>query len=69
MREAGVRTLDQVLSYLYMALISSGYGIAINSLFTDKSHSMDTPDWTLEMVIKYFAMKQASKPRDYNSNR
>jgi FtsZ-interacting cell division protein YlmF len=30
---------------------------------------MDTPDWTLEMVIKYFAMKQASKPRDYNSNR
>jgi hypothetical protein len=69
MREAGVRTLDQVLPYLYMALISSGYGTVINSLLTDKSHLMDTPDWTLEMAIKYFAMKQASKPRDYNSNR
>jgi hypothetical protein len=52
-----------------MALISSGYGTAINSLLTDKPHSMDTPDWTLEMATKYFAMKQASKPRDYNSNR
>jgi hypothetical protein len=40
-----------------MALISLGYGTAINSLFIDKPHSMDTPDWTLEMVIKYFAMK------------
>src|SRR6202045_900933 len=30
---------------------------------------MNTPDWTLKMAIKYFAMKQASKPRDYNSNR
>jgi hypothetical protein len=52
-----------------MALISSGYGTAINSLLTDKPHSMDTPDWTLEIATKYFAMKQASKPRDYNSNR
>jgi hypothetical protein len=52
-----------------MALISSGYGTAINSLLTDKPHLMDIPDWTLEMAIKYFAMKQASKLRDYNSNR
>jgi hypothetical protein len=52
-----------------MVLISSGYGTAINSLLTDKPHSMDIPDWTLEMATKYFAMKQASKPRDYNSNR
>jgi hypothetical protein len=69
MRETGVRILDQVLSYLYIALISSGYGTAINSLLTDKPHLMDIPDWTLEMATKYFAMKQASKPRDYNSNR
>jgi hypothetical protein len=52
-----------------MVLISLGYGIAINSLLTDKPYLMDTPDWTLEMAIKYFAMKQASKSRDYNSNR
>ena len=52
-----------------MALISSGYGTAINSLLTDKPHSMNTPDWTLEMAIRYFAMKHASKPRDYSSNK
>jgi hypothetical protein len=57
MREAGVRTLDQVLPYLYMVLISSGYGIVINSLLTDKPYSIDTPDWIFEMVTKYFAMK------------
>jgi hypothetical protein len=40
-----------------MALISSGYGIVINSLLTDKLYLMDIPDWTLEMATKYFAMK------------
>jgi hypothetical protein len=40
-----------------MALISLGYGIVINSLLTDKSYLMNTPDWILKMVIKYFAIK------------
>src|ERR1700730_10737991 len=52
-----------------MTLISHKYGTAINSLFTDKPHSMESPTWTLEMVTKYFAMKHESKPRDYKSNR
>jgi hypothetical protein len=52
-----------------MTLISHGYGTAINSLFTDKPHSMESPTWTLEMVTKYFAMKHESKPRDYKLNR
>jgi hypothetical protein len=50
-------------------LISYGYGTAINSLFIDKSHSMESSTWTLEMVTKYFAMKYESKPRDYKLNR
>ena len=50
-----------------MTAISPSYGTAINALLTDKPHSMDTPDWTLEMAIRYFAMKHASKPRDYSS--
>jgi hypothetical protein len=52
-----------------MTLISHGYGTAINNLLTDKSHSMESLTWTLEMVIKYFAIKHESKPRDYKSNR
>ena len=52
-----------------MAAISLNYDTAINALFTDKSHLMDTPDWTLEMIIRYFVMKHASKPRDYSSNK
>jgi hypothetical protein len=48
-----------------MVLISSGYGIAIQSLLIDKLHSMDAPNWTLEMVIKYFAMRPESKPKNY----
>jgi hypothetical protein len=65
MRETNIRTIDQLLPYAYMTLISHGYGTAINSLLTDKSHSMESPTWTLEMVTKYFAMKHESKPRDY----
>jgi hypothetical protein len=52
-----------------MTLISHEYGITINSLLTDKPHSMESPIWTLEMVTKYFAMKHESKSRDYKLNR
>jgi hypothetical protein len=69
MREANIRTIDQLLPYAYMTLISHGYGTAINSLLTDKPHSMKSPTWTLKMVTKYFAIKHESKPRDYKSNR
>jgi hypothetical protein len=69
MRDANVRTLEEIAPYLFMAAISPSYGIAINALLTDKPHSMDTPDWTLEMAIRYFAMKHASKPRDHSSNK
>jgi hypothetical protein len=69
MRDANVRTLEEIAPYLFMAAISPSYGTAINALLTDKPHSMDTPDWTLEMAIRYFAMKHASKPRDHSSNK
>jgi hypothetical protein len=69
MRDANVRTLEEIAPYLFMVAISPSYGTAINALLTDKPHLMDTPDWTLEMVIRYFVMKQASKPRDYGSNK
>jgi hypothetical protein len=42
MREANIRTIDQLLSYIYMTLINYGYGTAINSLLTDKPHSMES---------------------------
>jgi hypothetical protein len=48
MRDANVRTLEEIAPYLFMAAISPSYGTAINALLTDKPHSMDTPDWTLE---------------------
>jgi hypothetical protein len=67
MREANIRTINQLLPYAYMTLISHGYDTAINNLFTDKPHSMESPTWTLEIVTKYFAMKHESKPRDYKS--
>jgi hypothetical protein len=67
MREANIRIIDQLLFYAYMTLISHGYGTAINSLLTDKPHSMESPTWTLKIVIKYFAMKHESKSRDYKS--
>jgi hypothetical protein len=69
MREANIRIIDQLLLYTYMTLISHGYGTVINSLLTDKPHFMKSPTWILEMVIKYFAIKHESKPRDYKSNR
>jgi hypothetical protein len=69
MRDANVRILEEIAPYLFMAAISPNYGTAINALLTDKSHLMDTPDWTLEMAIRYFAMKHAFKPRDYSSNK
>jgi hypothetical protein len=69
MRDANVRTLEEIAPYLFMAAISPSYGTAINALLTDKPHSMDIPDWTFEMVIRYFAMKYASKPRDHSSNK
>jgi hypothetical protein len=69
MRDANVRILEEIAPYLFIVVINPSYGIAINVLFTDKSHSMDTPDWTLEMAIRYFAMKHAFKPRDYGSNK
>ena len=64
-RDAGVQTLEDVALYLFMTAISSNYGIAINILFTDKPNSMDTPIWTLEIIIKYFAMKHETKLRDF----
>jgi hypothetical protein len=69
MRDANVRILEEIALYLFMAAISPSYGTVINALLTDKPHSMDTPDWTLEMAIRYFAMKHASKPRDYSSSK
>jgi hypothetical protein len=69
MRDANVRILEEIAPYLFMAAISPSYGTAINALLTDKPHLMDTPDWTLEMAIRYFAMKHASKPRDHSSNK
>jgi hypothetical protein len=69
MRDANVRILKEIAPYLFMAAISSNYDTAINALLTDKPHLMDTPDWTLKMAIRYFAMKHASKPRDYSSNK
>jgi hypothetical protein len=69
MRDANVRILEEIALYLFIATISPNYGTIINALLTDKSHSMDTPDWTLEMAIRYFAMKHASKPRDHSSNK
>jgi hypothetical protein len=66
-KKANIRTIDQLLPYAYMTLISHKYGTAINSLLTDKPHSMESPTWTLEMVTKYFAIKHESKPRDYKS--
>jgi hypothetical protein len=69
MRETNIRTIDQLLPYAYMTLISHKYGTVINNLLTDKSHSMKSPTWTLKMVTKYFAIKHESKPRDYKSNR
>ena len=69
MRDANVRILEEIAPYLFMAAISSNYDTAINALLTDKPHLMDTPDWTLKMAIRYFAMKHASKPRDYGSNK
>jgi hypothetical protein len=69
MRDANVRTLEKIAPYLFIAAISLSYSIAINALLTDKLHSMDTSDWTLEMAIRYFAMKHVSKPRDYSSNK
>jgi hypothetical protein len=69
MRDANVRILEEIAPYLFMAAISPNYGTAINALLTDKPHSMNTPDWTLEMAIRYFAIKHASKPRDYSSNK
>ena len=65
MREANIRIIDQFLPYAYMILISHRFGTTINSLLTDKPHLMDTPDWTLEMVTKYFVIKHESKPRDH----
>jgi hypothetical protein len=69
MHDANVRTLKEIAPYLFMAAISPNYGTAINALLTDKPHLMDIPDWTLEMVIRYFAMKHAFKPRDHSSNK
>ena len=69
MRDTNVRTLEEIAPYLFMAAISPNYGTAINALLTDKPYSMNTPDWTLKMAIRYFAMKHASKPRDYSSNK
>ena len=69
MRDANVRILEKIAPYLFMAAISPNYGTIINALLTDKSYLMDTPDWTLEMAIRYFAIKHASKPRDYSSNK
>jgi hypothetical protein len=67
MREVNIRIINQLLSYAYMTLISYRYGTAINSLFTDKSHFMESLTWTFKIVTKYFAMKHKSKPRDYKS--
>jgi hypothetical protein len=69
MRDTNVRTLKEIAPYLFMAAISPNYGTTINALLTDKPHSINTPDWTLEIAIRYFAMKHASKPRDYSSNK
>jgi hypothetical protein len=69
MRDANVRILKKIAPYLFMATISPSYDTAINVLLTDKPYSMDIPDWTLEMAIKYFVMKHASKPRDHSSNK
>ena len=44
MRDANVRTLEEIAPYLFMAAISPSYGTAINALLTDKPHLIDTPD-------------------------
>jgi hypothetical protein len=48
-----------------MILISSGYNTAIQSLLINKPHSIDAPNWTFKIIIKYFAIRSESKPKDY----
>jgi hypothetical protein len=66
-KETNIRIIDQLLPYAYMTLINYGYGTAINSLLTDKPHSIESPTWTLKIITKYFAIKHESKSRDYKS--
>jgi hypothetical protein len=44
MRDTNVRTLKEIAPYLFMTAISPNYNTAINALFTDKPHLIDTPD-------------------------
>jgi hypothetical protein len=57
MREIDIRTIKDVILYIFIIMISPSYSTAISTLLTDKSYSINADNWTLKIVTKYFALK------------
>jgi hypothetical protein len=66
--DAGVKTVRDALLYFFMAKIFPNYSPAVYNLLSDISQSLSHTEWTLEEIVRYFAIKKPfkhpSKPKD-----
>jgi hypothetical protein len=63
-----VKTVRDALLYLFMAKIFLNYSSAVYHLLSDTPQSLNHTQWTLEKIVRYFALKKPfkypSKPKD-----
>ena len=69
MKLEGISTIQELLPYLLIVMISLGYHSAINTLLTDKPTSMNAPIWTFNMVSQFFTLKPAPKSHDQTAKK
>ena len=69
MKLEGISTIQELLPYLLMVMISPGYHSAINQLLTDKLTSMSAKIWTFNMVSQFFTLKSAPKSHDQTAKK
>jgi hypothetical protein len=70
--DASVKTVRDALSYLFMTKIFPNYSPAVYNLLSDTSQFLNHTQWTLEKIVRYFALKKPfkgtskplSKPKD-----
>jgi hypothetical protein len=58
---ANVQTIKDALSYFFMAKIFPNYNPTVYNLLSDTLQSLNHTQWTLEKIVRYFALKKPSK--------
>src|SRR5216117_2269755 len=59
--DAGLTTVHELLPYMFLAVLTPHFGLAIHHMLTDTPQALQTIPWTLEAVGRYFLWKRPSR--------